>query len=82
MRLVSSETKTDSRPLMKHLNILNVCQINILQTLTFVLKSKLQLTPKVFLNTLRNTTHKYPTAFATNNLLVPEHNLKSTKCII
>ena len=64
---------------MKHLNILNVYQINILQTLTFVFKSKLQLTPKVFLNTFRKTTQKYPTACATNNLLVPEQNGSNTQ---
>ena len=50
-RIICNEDRlTHAKPLMEKLNILNVYQLNIIQTTTFMLKIKLNLTPNVFLN--------------------------------
>ena len=41
---------THATPLMTQLNILNVYQLNIYQTLIFMFKTKQQLTPNIFIN--------------------------------
>ena len=67
---------------MKKLNILNIYQLNIFQMLNFMLKTKLQLTPKLFLTKFHTIKHKYPTNYANNNYSVPKHQLKTSKYCI
>ena len=61
---------------MKKLNILNVYQLNIIQTATFMLKVKLNLAPNVFSETFNEIKHKYPTNYSANNFLIPQKQLK------
>ena len=67
------------KPLMEKLNILNVYQLNIKQTTVLMLKIKLNLTPNVFLNKFKQIKHKYPTAYASNNFVMPQKQLKISK---
>ena len=64
---------------MEKLNILNVYQLNIIQTTTFMLKIKLNLTPNVFLNKFKQIKHKFPTVYSCNNLVIPQMQLKISK---
>ena len=41
-----------------------------------MLKIKLNLTPNVFLNKFKQIKHKYPTAYASNNFVMPQKQLK------
>ena len=70
---------THAKPLMKKLNILNVYQLNIIQTATFMLKVKLNLAPNVFSETFNEIKHKYPTNYSANNFLIPQKQLKVSK---
>ena len=82
-RIISNNNRyTPSRPLMKNHNILNIYQLNIYQTLTFMFKTKHQTSPAIFHKIFKKAIHKYPTNFATNNLLVPQHKLKSSRFCI
>ena len=75
-RIISNNNRyTPSRPLMKNHNILNIYQLNIYQTLTFMFKTKHQTSPAIFHKIFKKAIHKYRTNFATNNLLVPQHKL-------
>ena len=70
---------THSKPLFKSLNVLNVYQLNIFQTLIFMQKNLKGLTPLLFHDKFKRTTHKYPTTFSQNNFVVPKHTYKKTK---
>ena len=48
--IFNKDRMTHARPLMKQLNILNIYQLNIYQTLSFMFKTKQQLTPNIFLD--------------------------------
>ena len=68
-RIICNEDRlTHAKPLMEKLNILNVYQLNI--------KIKLNLTPNAFLNKFKQIKHKYPTAYASNNFVMPQKKLK------
>ena len=58
--ICNKERYTHAKPLMKKLNILNVYQLNIIQTATFMLKVKVNLAPNVFSETFNEIKHKYP----------------------
>ena len=76
-RIICNEDRlTHAKPLMKSLKILNVYQLNIFQTLTFMQKTKLKQTPKIFSQTFQPITHKYPTKYAKNNFVKPKPKLK------
>ena len=62
---------------MKKLNILNVYQLNIIQTATFMLK--LNLAPNIFSKTFNEIKHKYPTNYSAINFLIPQKQLKESK---
>ena len=80
VRIICNEDRlTHAKPLMEKLNILNVYQLNIIQTTTFMLKIKLNLTPNVFLNKFKQIKHKYPTTYADNNFIMPQNQLKISK---
>ena len=55
---------TQARPLMKTLNAINIYQINIFQTLVFMVKLKNNMAPKVFHNQFKSIQHEYPTKYS------------------
>ena len=64
-RIICNEDRlAHAKPLMKSLKILNIYQVNIFQTLTFMQKTKLNQNPKLFSQTFQPVTHKYPTKYA------------------
>ena len=65
--ILSEERNTHSRPLMKKLGILNVFQLNILQTLLFMFETKNEENPRIFSDQFSNIDHKYSTRFSDNN---------------
>ena len=50
--ILNKDRMTHSRPLMKELQILNVYQLNIYQTLNFMYKTKLGLTASIFVDNI------------------------------
>ena len=80
--ILNKDRMTHSRPLMKELQILNVYQLNIYQTLNFMYKTKLGLTPSIFVDKFTAITHKYPTNYAANNFIVPSSQLKLSQFCI
>ena len=52
--ILSEERNTHSRPLMKKLGILNIFQLNILQTLLFMFKTKNEESPRIFSDQFSN----------------------------
>ena len=70
-RIICNEDRlTHAKQLMEKLNNLNVYQLYIIQTTTFMLKIKLNLTPNVFLNKFKQIKHNYPTTYAANNFVM------------
>ena len=57
-----------SRPLLKEMKVLNVYQINLIQTLKFMRKTKYGINPRIFLPKFREVDHQYPTRFSQNSL--------------
>ena len=56
-----------SRPLLKEMKALNVYQINLIQTLKFMHKTKYGINPRVFLPKFCEIDHQYPTRFSQNS---------------
>ena len=54
--ILNKDRMTHSGPLMKELTILNVYQLNIYQTLNFMFKTKLDLTPTILINKFTSIT--------------------------
>ena len=52
---------------MRKLGILNVFQLNTLQTLLLMYKIRNEESPRIFSNQFSNIEHKYPTRFSQNN---------------
>ena len=74
---------TYAKPLIEKLNILNVYQFNIIQTTTFMLTIRLNLTTNVFFKfKLKRIKHKYPATYAVNNFVMPQKQLKILKYAI
>ena len=69
---------THSRPLMKNLNVLNVYQINIYQSLIFMYKFNNKMTPTIFNTLFKKIEHAYPTRFSNNNFVQPKTFSKTT----
>ena len=79
-RIVYSKDKfTNSKPLLKNLNALNVYQINIYQHLGFMNKFNNSETPKVFNNIIKRPEHRYPTNFSSLNFSLKSYSLNNTK---
>ena len=58
-RIILKENKyTHSKPLMKKLNILNVYQLNIFQTLNFMYRTKTKSIPTIFSQSFKSIKHK------------------------
>ncbi|XP_057314221.1 uncharacterized protein LOC130655476 [Hydractinia symbiolongicarpus] len=72
-RIILRQNKcSHSRPLLKELGILNVCQLNIFQVLIFMYKIKNLIAPNIFITLFKKVQHKYPTRFSGNNFLRPK----------
>ena len=70
---------TDSRPLLRSLNALNIYQINLYQHANFMYKFKKCQAPKLFNMAFEKSTDKYPTQFSENNFKCKKYSLTSTK---
>ena len=55
-----------SRPLLKEMKALNVYQINLIQTLKFIHKTKYGINLRIFLPKFRKVDNQYPTTFYQN----------------
>ena len=60
----------------KENNILNICQLNILNKLLFLHRVN---APNVFLSKFLRPSHHYPTSFPRNNYIVPSFKLTKSK---
>ena len=81
-RIICNEARfIHAKPLMKKLNILNVYQINIMQTTTFMFKIKLNSAPNIFLERFHLIKHKYPTNYANNNFVMPKKTTEDFKIL-
>ena len=78
----SDDNSIPSRLLMKHLNILNVYQIKILQHLLFMFKFQNSIIPLVFNHIFSLIDHLYPTRFSGNSLKICDFILKSIRFTI
>ena len=82
-RIVFNEEKlTQSRPLLRSLNALNVYQINLYQHLAFMYKLNKNKAPLTFNELIKKPFHKYPTQFSENCFSLKAISLKSTKYCI
>ena len=59
-----------SRPLLKEMKALNVYQINLIQSLKFMRKTKYGKNPRIFLPKFREVDHQYPTRSSIMNDLL------------
>ena len=71
-----------SRPLLKDMKALNVYQINLIQTLKFMHKTKYGINPRIFLPKFREVDHEYPTRFSQNNFYYKRSACKTTSFAI
>ena len=82
-RIVFNEDKlTQSCPLLRSLNALNVYQINLYQHLAFIYKLNKNKAPLAFNELIKKPFHKYPTKFSENCFSLKAISLKSTKYCI
>ena len=80
LRIIFNQSKTSpSEPLFLSLNVLNVHQINIFQSVQFMHKIKNKNVPHIFLKLFEVPYHVYPTNFSLINFLVPLTFLKTTR---
>ena len=79
LRIIFNQSKTSlSEPLSLSLNVLNVYQINIFQSVQFMHKIKNKNVLHIFLKLFDVPCHAYPTNFSLINLSVPGTFLKTT----
>ena len=71
-----------SRPLLKEMKALNVYQINLIQTLKFMHKTKYGINPRIFLPKFREIDHQYPTRFSQNSFYYKRSACKTTSFAI
>ena len=66
-RITFPENRLDhARPLLKEMKVLNIYQINLIQTLKCMHKTKYGKNPRIFLPKFREVNHQYPTRFSQN----------------
>ena len=83
VHIVFNEDKlTQSRPLLRSINTLNVYQINLYQYLAFMYKLSKNKAPPTFNKLIKKPFHKYPTKFSENRYSLKAISLKSTKYCI
>ena len=66
------------RPLLKENKALNVYQINLIQTLKFMHKTKYGINLRIFLPKFREVDHQYPTRFSRNSFYYKISACKTT----
>ena len=71
-----------ARPLLKEMKALNVYQINLIQTLKFMHKTKYGKNPRIFLPKFREVDHQYPTRFSQNSFCHKRSACKTTSFTI
>ena len=80
LRIMFNQSKTSpSEPLFLSLNVLNVYQINIFQSVQFMHKIKNKNVPHIFLKLFDVTCHVYPTNFSLINFSLPQTFPKTTR---
>ena len=82
-RIIFHANRLDhSKPLSKEMKALNFYQINLIQTLKFMHKTKYRKNPRVFLAKFREVDHQYPTRFSKNSFCYKRSACKSTSFAI
>ena len=71
-----------SRPLLKEMKALNFYQINLIQTLKFMHKTKYGINPRIFLPKFCEVDHQYPTRFSQNSFYYKRSACKTTSFAI
>ena len=71
-----------SRLLLKEMKALNVYQINLIQTLKFMHKTKYGINPRICLPKFREADHQYPTRFSQNSFYYKRSSCKTTSFAI
>ena len=71
-----------SRPLLKEMKTLNVYQINLIQALKFMHKTKYGINQRIFLPKFREVDHQYPTRFSDNSFYYKRSACKTTSFAI
>ena len=80
LRIIFNHSKTSPcEPFFLNLNVLNVYQIIIFQSVQFMYKIKNKDTPDIFLKLFDVPCHPYPTNFSLINFSVPGTFLKATR---
>ena len=67
-----------SRTLLKEMKSLNVYQINLIETLKVMRKTKYGINPRIFLPKFCEVDHKYPTRFSQNSFYYKRSACKTT----
>ena len=82
-RIIFHANRLDhSKPLSKEMKALNFYQINLIQTLKFMHKTKYRKNPRVFLAKFREVDHQYPTRFSKNSFCYKRSACKTTSFAI
>ena len=68
-----------SRPLLRSLNALNVCQINLYQHLNLMCKFNNKQIPRIFYDLVEKPVHQYSTQFAKTNFSLKKFSLNTAK---
>ena len=71
-----------SRPSLKEMKALNAYQINLIQTLKFLHKSKYGINPQIFLHKFCEVDHQYPTRLSQNSFYYKRSACKTTSFAI
>ena len=71
-----------SRPLLKEMKALNVYQINLIQILKFMRKTKYGINPRIFLPKFSEVDHQNPTRFSQNSFYYKRSACKTTRFAI
>ena len=83
LRVIFNQSKTSpSEPLFLSLNVLNVYQINIFQSMQFMHKIKNKNVPHIFLKLFDVACHANPTNFSLISFSVPQTFLKTRRFAI
>ena len=82
-RITFHENRFDHlRPLLKEMKALNIYQINIIQIIKFMHKTKNGINPWIFLLKFREVDHQYPIRFSQNSFYHKRSTCKSTSFAI
>ena len=76
------EVLDHARPLLKEMNALNVYQINLIQTLKIMHKTKYGKNSRIFLPKFREVDHQYPTRVPQNSFCYKRSACKTTSFAI